>query len=161
MAVLAAHSIVQATLVKVLLGDVQAAVIGRTFDQCVLAIQHNMVMYIGSLFNPIATRLCVWALDNELVEHRLYNLGNRHWLLRGVDPPPARWARLLGVLLGVPGMVQTLTAEVMLAGKLDGLVEGRVADEADQVAVARGHVLEQVDVGWELCDAALSTLRRW
>ena len=45
-------------------------------------------------------------------------------------------------LLGVPGMFDADAAEVVLAGKADGLVEWRVADEADQVAIGRGDVVE-------------------
>ena len=61
--------------------------------------------------------------------------------------------------LGSPCMVETVAAEVVFAGELDGLVEGRVAYEADKVAVAGSGVLDEVDVGGDFGDSALSTLR--
>lgn len=56
-------------------------------------------------------------------------------------------------------MVETLSAKVVLAGQLDGLVEGRVADEADEVAVGRGDVFERLEFGRDFDGSALSMLR--
>lgn len=134
--VLAAHGVVQTALVKVLLRDVQVAVIVWAIHQRVLAVQHHVVVHIDPLLDPIAARLGVWTLDDELVKHGLQYLGHGQRLPRGVGPAPTCRTRLLGVVLGVPGVVQTLAAEIVLAGELDGPVEGRVADEAHEVAVA-------------------------
>lgn len=57
-------------------------------------------------------------------------------------------------------MLEAVAAEVVLAGQLDGLVEGRVADEADEVAVRRGDVLERGEFGRDFDDAAAAALRR-
>jgi hypothetical protein len=57
-------------------------------------------------------------------------------------------------------MLEAVVAEAVLAGQLDGLVEGRVADEADEVAVGRRHVLERGELGREFDDAAAAALRR-
>jgi hypothetical protein len=57
-------------------------------------------------------------------------------------------------------MIETVAAEIVLAGQLDGLVEGGVADEADEVAVGRGDVFERGELGRDFDDAAASTLRR-
>jgi hypothetical protein len=57
-------------------------------------------------------------------------------------------------------MLETVGTEVVLAGKGDGLVEGGVADEADEVAVGRGDIVEHMDVGRDPSEAALAALRR-
>jgi hypothetical protein len=56
-------------------------------------------------------------------------------------------------------MIQTLAAKVVLAGKLDRLVEGRVADEADEVAIGRGDVFEVLELGRYFDDSTVTTLR--
>lgn len=61
-------------------------------------------------------------------------------------------------MLGRPCMVEAFAAEVMFARELDGLVKGRVADEADEVAVGVGEVFEVLEFGRDLDDAALSAL---
>ena len=71
MTVIAAHGEVQAALVEVLLGDVQAAVVVWAVDQRVLAVQHDVIVDIDSLLDPIAARFGVRTLDNELIQHRL------------------------------------------------------------------------------------------
>jgi hypothetical protein len=57
-------------------------------------------------------------------------------------------------------MLEALAAEHVLAGELDRLVERRHTDQADENLAAVGRVLELLDVGRELGDAALSMLRR-
>lgn len=76
-AVLAAHGIVQAAFVEVFLGNVQAAVIGRAFDQRIYTVQHDMVVNISTLASPVAARLGVGTLDHQLVQHGLDDPGYR------------------------------------------------------------------------------------
>ena len=66
-AVLAAHSIMQAALVVVLLGDMQTAVAHRTLDRRVLAVKHDMVVDVDAVIDPVAASLAVRALDYQLV----------------------------------------------------------------------------------------------
>lgn len=56
-------------------------------------------------------------------------------------------------------MVEAVAAEEVAAHELGGLVEGRVAYEADEVAVGGGDVLEEVQVGRLLGDGGASVLR--
>jgi hypothetical protein len=56
-------------------------------------------------------------------------------------------------------VIETLAAEVVLAGKLDGPIEGRMADEADEVAVGRGDVFEVGELGGYFDDSAVTTRR--
>ena len=144
----------------ILLGDRLAAGVVGAFHRRVLAVQHDVIMDIDAMFNPVAARLCVRAFNDELIQHVLYGPGDRHWLLLGVDPATTCWTRLLVGLLGVPSMLQALAAEHVLAGELDRLVERRHTDQADENLAAVGLVLELVDVGRELGDATFSMLRR-
>lgn len=146
-AVLAAHGVVQAALVEVPLRNVQAAVGLGAFHERVLAVQHDVVVHIDALLDPAAAGLCIRALDEQLVQHRVDDLGRRVDILLRVDIGPARGARIAAFVLGAPGMLETLAAEEVAADELDGAVEGRVADEADEVAVGLGHVLDEVQVG--------------
>lgn len=159
-AVLAAHGIVQTTLVPVFLGDVQAAVARRTLDRGVFAVQHDMVVDVDAVVDPVAAGLAVGAPDDELIQHVLDDLGHRPDVSARLDLQAARRARLAAIGLRGPGVLQAVVAEVVLAGQLDGLVEGGVADEADEVAVGRRHVLEGGVFGRDLDDAAAATLRR-
>lgn len=137
----------QTALVEVLLRDWQTADGIRTLDLRILAVQHNMVMDVRPLLTPVAARLCVWTAHNELVEHGLDDLRDRERLLAGVHRTAACRTRLMDAVLSVPGMHEALAAEEVLAGELDGAVEGRVADQTHEIAVRRGGVLEQVHVG--------------
>lgn len=56
-------------------------------------------------------------------------------------------------------MFEAISTEEMFASELDGFIKGRVADEADQIAVCRPNVFEKVDVWWLLGDGALAVLR--
>lgn len=56
-------------------------------------------------------------------------------------------------------MVEALTAEEVAAEELDGTIEGRMADEADEVAVRLRDVFEEVQVGRLLCDGGAAVLR--
>lgn len=56
-------------------------------------------------------------------------------------------------------MVEAVTTEEVAAEELDGLVKGRVADEADEVAVGFGNVFEEVQVGGLLRDGGAAVLR--
>lgn len=58
-------------------------------------------------------------------------------------------------------MVKTDAAKVMFAGEADGFIEGRVTDQANEVAIRSGDILEQVDVGGNFGYATLSTLGGW
>jgi hypothetical protein len=149
----------QTSFVEVLLGNWKTTIEGRAFDQRVLAVYHNMVVDIDALVDPVAAGLGVGTLDYKLVQHRLEDLGDRQGFLLRVCPGPTCRTRLIAGLLGSPGMVETEAAEVVLAGEADRPIEGRVADETDEVAVAGGDVVEQVQVGRDLGYAALPTLR--
>ena len=46
-------------------------------------------------------------------------------------------------------MVEAFAAKVVFAGELNRLVEGRVADEADEVAVGFAEVFEALELGWD------------
>lgn len=151
----------QAALVEVLLRNRQAAVEGRAFDERVFTVEHDMVVDVGSLVDPVAARLCVWTFDHQLVQHGVHYLRGGQRLLGRVCTVPTCGTRLVAVLLGIPGVLEADAAEVVLAGQADGLVKGRMADEADEVAVAGGDILQQVGVGGDFGNAALSTLRGW
>jgi hypothetical protein len=56
-------------------------------------------------------------------------------------------------------MLKAVFAEVVVAGKGNRRAEGGVADEADEVAVGRGDIVEQVHVGGDPSYAALAALR--
>jgi hypothetical protein len=151
----------QAALVEVPLRNGQAAVERRTLDECILAVQHDVIMHIAPLVDPVAADTRIGTLDGELVQHVLEDLGRRQRLFLDIHLVPTCRARLEVVLLRGPAVVQALAAEVVVAGEADGAVEGRMADEADEVAVAGGDVVELVHVGRDLGDAALAKLRRW
>jgi hypothetical protein len=55
-------------------------------------------------------------------------------------------------------MIETLAAKVVLARELDGLVKGRVADEADEVAIGNGDVFEVLELWGYFDDPAVTTL---
>jgi hypothetical protein len=134
--------------------------IGRgAFHECVLAVQHNVIMHIDALVKPITSKLRVWAFDDQLVQHGLNYPRHRPDVLTRVYLATASWARLLAILLGVPSVGEAFTAEVVVTGELDGLIEGRVADEADEVAIGRGAIFEQVDVGRLFGNGTLAVLR--
>jgi hypothetical protein len=158
-AVLTAHCVVQAALVEVPLRDVQAAVVLRALDERVLAVQHDVVVHVDALLDPGAAGLRVRAADDQLVQHRLDDLGHGAQVLVGVDAAAARGAGAAALVLGAPGMVEAVAAEEVAAEELGGAVEGRVADEAHEVAVGRGDVLEEVQVGGLLCDGGAAVLR--
>jgi len=56
-------------------------------------------------------------------------------------------------------MIEALAAKVVLARELNGLIKGRMAYQAHEVAVWLGNVLEVLDFGRDLDDSAVSTLR--
>jgi hypothetical protein len=58
-------------------------------------------------------------------------------------------------------MLQALLAEDVVAGEADGLVEGALADQAHQVAVTLGDILQNAYVDRRIDAEALPTLRRW
>ena len=129
------------------------------FDERVLAVQHNVVVDIDTLLDPGAPGLCVWTSHDQLVQHRLDDSGHLARVLVRVDPGAARGACLAAVGLCGPGMVEAVAAEEVAAQELDGAGEGRVADEADEVAVGRRDVLEQVEVGRLLGGGGAAVLR--
>jgi hypothetical protein len=147
----------QAALVEVFLGDLQSAVGRRALDGRVLAVQHDVVVDVDALSKPGAACLAVWALDHKLVEHCLDDLRHGTNVLLGLNRMSARRTSPLAICLRCPGMIETLPAKVVVAGELDGLVEGRVADE---VAVGRACVFEVLDFGRYFRDTAESILRR-
>jgi hypothetical protein len=159
-AVLAAHSVVQAALVVVLLRNVQTTVAYGTLDRRVFAVEHDVVVDVDAVVDPVTAGLAVGALDYELVEHVLDDLWHGPQVSACLDVEAAGGARLAAIGLGRPGMLEAVVAEVVLAGQLDGLVEGRVADEADEVAVGRRHVLERGELGRDFDGAAAAALRR-
>jgi hypothetical protein len=144
--------------VVVLQGDGLAAGVARAFHGGVLAVQHDVIVNIDAVFNPVAARLRVRTLDDELIQQILYGPGDGHWLLLGVHLATTGWTRFLGGLLRVPSMRQALATEHVLAGELHRLVERRHAYQAHENLAAVGRILELVDVGRELGDAALSML---
>lgn len=118
-----------------------------------------MVVDVDAVFSPAAACLGVRTLDYELVQHCLNDFRYGPNVLFRLYLASARRTRLAAARLWSPGMIETLAAEVMLAQELDGLIEGRVADQADQVAVGRGYVFERLELGGHFDDSALSTLR--
>lgn len=119
-----------------------------------------MVAHIDALGLPAATGLCVWALDHEFVEHGLNNLRNRAYVVVGLNNTAARGTGPAAVWLGRPGMVKAFAAKVVFAGELNRLVKGRVADEADEVAVGLAEVFEILELWRDFDHAAVSTLGR-
>jgi hypothetical protein len=158
-AILAAHRVMQTPLMVVLLSNVQTTVAQRTLHGRVLTVYHDMVVDIDAVIDPVASSLAIRALDYKFVQHILHNLGHRPDV-SVLDDEAAGRARLAASGLGSPGMVEAVAAEVVLAGQLDGPVEGRVTDEADEVAVGRGDVFERGEFGGHFDDAAAATLRR-
>jgi len=151
----------QTTLVEVLLADWKLALIQRTLHHGVFAVKHDMVVDVCPLVNPIASAPCVWTFDLEFVQHCFEDTRNGEGgIIGGIDLVTTGGAGLLRGLLGIPGMVQTFLAEVMITDEADGRVEGTMADEADEVAITMGDVLEHAKVGRELDQTALSALRR-
>jgi hypothetical protein len=159
-AVVTTDSIVQTAFVVVLLRYMQTALPHRALDGRVFAVQHDMVVDVDAVIDPIAACLAIRALDNKLVQHVLDDLG--HWaeISSGLDLEPTCRACLAAARLRGPGVLEAVVAEVVLAGQLDGLVKGCVADEADEVAVGRRHVLEGRELGRGFDDAAAASLRR-
>lgn len=162
MAVVAAHRVVQAALVKVFLGGWQAAVVGRAHDGRVFTVQHDMVVHIDALRGPGAAGLVVRALYEQLVQHCLDDAGHGADVAFGLDGTAAGGTGSAAMGLGRPGVVEAFAAKVVLARELDGAVKGRVADEADEVAVGVGEIVEVLEVGSDLEDAAVAVaaLRR-
>ena len=160
MTVLAIDSVVQTALVEVFLGDVQPAICSRAFHCCVLAVQHDMVVHVDAVIRPSTSCSCVGTPDNELVKHVSYDLRRGSEVPVGVDLHATGGTCLAGARLWLPGMVETVTTKGVLAGQLDGLVEGGVADEADEVAVGLADVVEGLELGGHFDDAAPATLRR-
>ena len=118
-----------------------------------------MVANVDALCHPVAASLSIRTLDHQLIQHRLDNLGHRADVAVGFDGMAAGGTCSARVLLGRPCMIETVAAEVVFAGELNGLVKGRVADEADEVAVGLGEVFEVLEFGWDFDDSAVSTLR--
>lgn len=160
MTVVAAHGEVQAALVEVLLRRVQATVGGRALNRRVLAVQHDMVVHVDAVVDPRAARPAVGAAHDQLVQHSLDDLGDRAQVARGLDGAAAGRAGLDGLLLGGPGVLEALAAEEVLAGQLDGAVEGGVADQTHQVRVGVGRVFEGGHLGGHFEASALAALRR-
>lgn len=118
-----------------------------------------MVVDVCALSHPIAACFAIRALDYKLVQHSLDNLGHGPYVFVALYLGAAGRTCLAAVGLRCPGMIKTLSTEVVLAGELDGLIEGRVADQADEVAVWGGRVFEGLELGRDFDDSALSTLR--
>lgn len=156
-AILAAYGVVQTALVKVLLGNVQAAVCSRALDRRVFAVEHDMVVDVGTVMGPVAAGLGVGTLDHELVEHGLDDLGHGSNVLVGLDGASAGGA-CAAVWLRCPCVLEAFSAEVVVAGELDGLLKGRVADEADEIAVGGADVFERLELGGDFDGPAVSTL---
>jgi hypothetical protein len=114
---------------------------------------------IDTLREPVAASLGVGALDHQLVQHRLDDLGYGPDIGLGLNLVSAGRTGALAVWLWSPGMVETCAAEVVFARELNGLIKGRVADQADEVAVGRRDVLEGLHLGRQLDASALSVLR--
>lgn len=106
-----------------------------------------MVAHIYALSLPVATSLCVWALDHQFVKHSLDNLRYRAYIVVSFYRAAARGTGPAAVWLGRPGVVETFAAKVVFAGELDGLVKGRMTDEADEVAVGFAEVFEVLELG--------------
>ena len=159
MTILTANGVMQAALVEVLLGYLQATVCRRALNWRVLAVQHDMVMDVDALGDPVAACFGVRTLYHKLVQHRLDNPRHRANVLVGFNSMPTGRTCPPAIGLRRPRMIQTLAAKVVLAGKLDRLVEGRVADEADEVAIGRGDVFEVLELGRYFDDSTVTTLR--
>lgn len=54
----------------------KAAFKRRAFDERILAVQHYVVVNVGSLLDPVTARFGVRTLHNELIQHRLEYLGD-------------------------------------------------------------------------------------
>lgn len=161
MAVVAADGVVQTALVEVFLGRVQPTIGCRAFDWRVFAVQHDVIVYVDAVVNPGAAGPGVGALDYELVEHGLDDLGHRAHVALALDDAAAGGTCLAVGRVWGPGMLKALAAEVVLAGQLDGLVEGGVADQTHEIAVRGRRVLEGRHFGGHFEAFALATLRGW
>lgn len=159
MTVITAHGVVQATLMVVFLGNVETAVFRGTFDGRVLAVQHDMIMHVDTMVDPLAAGPAVGAFHDKLIQHILDNLGHRSQVSVGLNSGTASGTCLATVGLGRPSMVETFSAKIVFAGQLHGLVEGGMADEADEVAIGGGDVFEGLELGRDFDDAASPTLR--
>jgi hypothetical protein len=145
----------------VLLRYMQTALPQGTLHWRVLAVYHDMVVDVDAVIDPVASGLAVGALDYKLVQHMLNDL--RHWpqVSRRLDIVSTCRACLATISLRRPSMLETVVAEVVLARKLDGLIERRMADQTDEVAVGRRHIFEGRELGRDFDDSAAATLRRW
>jgi hypothetical protein len=120
-----------------------------------------MVVDVDALGDPVAACLGVGALDHKLIQHGFDNLGHRANVAVAFNRMPARGTRPPGVVLRRPRMIETIATKVVFAGELNGLVEGGVADEADEVAVGRRDVFEVGELGRYFDDSAVTTLGGW
>lgn len=104
----------QAAQVEVLLCCLQAAVGRGALDGRVLAVQHDVIVNIDALINPVAASLCIRALDHQLVQHSLDDLRHGANVLVRLDRMSARRTRPPAIWLWAPGVIETFAAKVVL-----------------------------------------------
>lgn len=148
----------QATLVEVLLRDLEATIGSRAFNRRVLAVQHDVIVNVNSVIDPIAASLGIGALDHQLIQHVLNDSRNRSDISVALYSAATCGTRLPATRLRSPSMLKTFPTKVVLARKLYGAIEGRVADETDEVAIGVGEVFEGLELGRDFDDAALAAL---
>jgi hypothetical protein len=119
-----------------------------------------MVVDIDAVVHPIAASLGIGAFYNKLIQHMFDNLGHGAEVFVRLHVQATDGTCLAGIGLGSPCMIEAVAAEVVLAGQLDGLVEGGMAYEAHEVAVRRRHVFERGEFGRDLDNSAAAALRR-
>lgn len=118
-----------------------------------------MVIDIDAVVDPITASLAVGALDYQFIKHVFDNLGDGSQVFIWLDVHSASRASLATLGLGRPGVIEAFAAEIVFAGKLDGLIEGSMADEADEIAIGGRDVFEGLILGGNFDDSASSTLR--
>lgn len=76
-AVLAAHSVVQAALVVVFLRNEEATIPQGALHWRVFAVQHDVVVHVDAFIFPATASLAVRTLHHKLVQHVCNDLGHR------------------------------------------------------------------------------------
>lgn len=99
-------------------------------------------MDIDAMVHPCTASPAVWALDYQLVQHRLDDFGHRTYIVFRLDMAATGRTCLTVVGLGCPSMLEAVAAEVMLTWQLNRLIEGGVTNQTHKVAISCARVLE-------------------
>jgi hypothetical protein len=120
-----------------------------------------MIVDVYAVVDPCTARPGVWTLDDQLVKHGLDDLGHGAYIGLALDDAATGGTCLAVGRLRRPGVLEAFTAEVVLAGQLDGLVERGMADQTHEIAIGGRCVFEGGHFGGHFKAFALATLRGW